>query len=63
MLIAIEDPKLKELRDILDTMAIPKNRNNFNPDSLRWLARNLGIRNFGHKKYERAIQILKEIIK
>lgn len=48
-----------ELDDILETMDIPKTRR----EDFRWLARNLYVSNIANPKFERAIEILKILLR
>jgi hypothetical protein len=49
----------RELRYILDTMLIPESR----MEDYTWMLRNLGIKNRLHLKYERAIELIVQILK
>jgi len=44
----------KELQEILNDMDVPKFRRN----DLKWLVRNLGVRNSNHSKFPRAMEII-----
>lgn len=47
-----------ELSDILNEMDVPVERKDLNEHNLRWLQRNLGIRNVEHKSFYRAGAII-----
>jgi len=49
---------LKEMREILDTMDVPELRKT----DIFWLVRNLAFRNRNHPKYDRVIEILRQIL-
>ena len=52
-----------ELENLIKPMDIPVRRKMVNQkEDLRWLARNLGIRNAGHRNFKRAVEILKEVV-
>ena len=48
---------MDELKQILDTMDVPK----FRKDNLRWLSRNLAIRNSNHPDFEKAKQLITKL--
>lgn len=45
----------RELSEILFIMTIPSGRKELNDDNLKWMLRNLGIKNNVHPKFERAM--------
>lgn len=47
-----------ELSDILNDMDVPHERKNLTTHNLRWLKRNIGIRNSEHKSYYRSHAII-----
>jgi hypothetical protein len=50
----------KRLMTILATMDIPVGRTDLSkPENVRWLLRNLGIRNHKHPGFEEAVRLLK----
>ena len=51
----------KELTEILTTMDIPASRENLTPTNVRWLLRNLRVRNGQHPDINEAITCLKEL--
>ena len=51
----------KELQLILNTMDVPEIRKDLNEGNIRWLGRNLIIRNKNHKDIVKALQILKNL--
>jgi len=52
------------LKSLLKGMDVPEHRKNkVTPQNLRWLLRNLGIRNSGHKNYHTAINGIKAALK
>jgi hypothetical protein len=53
-----------ELREILDEMDIPEFRKYIHRfANLRWLSRNMGIRNQNHPKGLQAIRIVKKLMR
>ena len=53
-----------ELREILDEMDIPEFRKYIHRfANLRWLSRNMGIRNTNHPKGLQAIRIVKKLMR
>ena len=55
---------MNELKELMKSMDIPDERRvggkNFD---IRWLLRNLGIRNSSHENYIKCISILKQMLK
>ena len=49
----------KELNRLLPTMDVPENRKT----DIKWLQRNLGIRNCNHENFPMAIMIIEWLIK
>lgn len=47
------------LAEILETMDIPEQRKT----DMRWLIRNIGIRNREHKDYEEAVSLIRESLR
>ena len=61
---SIYSSKEAMLNDILSTMDIPKCRRNIdNISNLMWMTRNLAIRNRDNEDFEKAMTIIKEIIR
>lgn len=52
-----------ELTECISTMNVPENRKPLTDHNLRWMARNLGIKNNTHDRFERAMFCLKFLIK
>lgn len=52
----------KNLREILDKMDVPAMRKELNPHNLRWLARNLGIRNNRHEEFPSAVHFIQTLL-
>lgn len=48
-----------EIQSILSTMDIPSSRRH----DYKWIARNLGVKNLTHKDFNRAMELIKEILK
>lgn len=54
----------RELRELLAGMEVPPfRREQLNPHNLQWFTRNLGINNGDHKDFERAMSIIKQLIR
>lgn len=52
----------KELFHLMDSMRIPESRRNFhNKSELKWLVKNLHIKNFNHINFEKCIVALKNL--
>ena len=61
---AIERSMLREeLRELLRDFDIPAMRRPLNKANLRWMGRNLQIKNGDHKDFDRAKKLIKEILK
>lgn len=61
---AIERSMIREeLRFIIDDFDIPAMRRPLNKANLRWMGRNLQIKNGDHKDFARAKKLIKEILK
>ena len=54
-------PEFQELRSILSTMDVPNMR--FVNMDMGWFARNLSFNNDKHPKFDRAIELIKFIVK
>lgn len=52
----------QKLESLLRKMDIPSNRKHINLNNLKWLNRNLGIRNSNNPKFEEAMNLIKESI-
>jgi hypothetical protein len=52
----------KNLSEILDRMDVPKLRKELTPANLRWLKRNLGIRNSQHPAFPSAVHFINHLI-
>ena len=50
---------LENLQNILETMDVPEMRKT----DIRWLSRNLGIRNSNHPNFQDAMNLIKELLK
>ena len=50
------------LRAILDKMDVPKKRKLLTPQDLRWLARNLYIKNRSHSEFPSAIHFIHTLL-
>jgi hypothetical protein len=48
-----------ELKSILEGMDVPAGRKT----DLGWLSRNLAFRNVGHKDFNRAMELIRELLK
>ncbi|BCG50200.1 hypothetical protein [Ralstonia phage RP13] len=56
--------KIQQLQNLINKMDLPSHRKTSEaPDTLRWLARNMGIRNSDHKNYEQARTLLVSILR
>lgn len=54
---------LRTLEKLLHTMDVPWNRRkDLNPTKLRWLEKNLSVRNSAHKEYPQAIVLIEKLI-
>ena len=53
--------KFKRLVEILATMDVPASRKELTPSNVRWLLRNLRVRNGQHPDINEAISGLKEV--
>ena len=55
---------VNRIDQILETMDLPKNRLDLSvAGNVRWLLRNMGIRNSGHEDIKNATKILKDILR
>jgi hypothetical protein len=55
---------IQQIEKELKQMSLPVHRKTIRGgDSLRWLARNLGINNREHPKFERVMELIKQVIK
>jgi len=53
-----------QLRDLLRGMDLPAHRKeNFSVHNLRWLSRNLSVRNSDHQHYGEAAERIKQLLK
>ncbi len=52
----------KNLSGVLDQMDVPTMRKEINMINLRWLGRNLAIRNGGHKNFMPAASYIKKLL-
>jgi hypothetical protein len=52
----------KNLREILDTMDVPQSRKELNAHNLRWLGRNLAIRNRNHNEFPSAVHFIQTLL-
>jgi len=50
--------KLDDLEDLVENMDVPE----FKRRSVRWLDKNLGVRNTSHPDYEKAKGLIKELL-
>lgn len=53
----------EELRELLRDFDIPAMRRPLNKANLRWMGRNLQIKNSDHRDFDRAKKLIKEILK
>ena len=53
----------EELRELLRDFDIPAMRRPLNKANLRWMGRNLQIKNGGHGDFDKAKKLIKEILK
>jgi len=61
---AIERSMIREeLRFIIDDFDIPAMRRPLVGANVRWMARNLQVRNSGHSDFARAMQLIKKLLK
>jgi len=61
-----KDEKLNKLKELLGTMHVPDKRirrNLFKTSSIRWLNRNLRIRNGEHPQLVEALELIKSIMR
>lgn len=55
---------IQQIEKELKQMSLPIHRKTIRGgDSLRWLARNLGINNREHPKFEQVMELIKQVIK
>jgi len=55
---------IETLRRLISSMDLPDWRKTQDtPHNLRWIARNMGIRNSGHPNYQEARQILARLLR
>ena len=52
----------KNLLEILDKMDVPVLRKEITPANLRWLQRNLGIRNQNHAEFPSAVHFINTLL-
>lgn len=52
----------KELTDCISTINIPINRKPLTEHNLKWMLRNMGIKNSNHPKFERAMSCIKYLL-
>lgn len=52
----------KNLREILDKMDVPESRKELNEHNLRWLGRNLAIRNRDHGEFPSAVHFINTLL-
>jgi hypothetical protein len=58
------DQILMQLKNLLRKMDLPSHRKSqLTPQNLKWLARNLAIRNGDHKDFEKAIELIKSLVR
>lgn len=48
-----------ELKKILDTMDIPEMRKNLESQDIRWLSRNIMVRNNNHTEINKALELIR----
>ena len=53
----------EELKQLLADMDVPPSRLELRPEDVRWLSRNLGIRNSAHLNFTRANQLVRDILR
>jgi hypothetical protein len=55
--------KIENIKKLLKPMALPERRKDVkNRDNIRWLLRNLGVRNKEHPNFEPVVALLKEVV-
>lgn len=60
----MENPKYAELHALIKGMNLPEHRKTSNtPENIRWLSRNIGIRNGTHANYAKARDLIVSILK
>jgi hypothetical protein len=57
-----EEPQ-DQLAKILKSMDVPRRRCEFSKNNLRWLARNIAVRNREHPQFEEAFDLIKLLLK
>jgi hypothetical protein len=58
-----DSPPEIELVSILKTMDVPRRRCELSKSNLRWLARNIAVRNREHPQFEDAFNLIKLLLK
>lgn len=53
---------IMKLSSLLVNMEVPELRKTINEENIRWLRRNLGIKNSEHKDFDEAMYLLKKIL-
>lgn len=56
------DAMKKVLKEILDKMDVPEMRKELTPHNLRWLGRNLAIRNKDNSEFPTAVHFIKTLL-
>jgi hypothetical protein len=55
--------KMAQLKNLLKPMDLPSYRKfGETPDNLRWLAKNLAVRNANHRNFGKAIEVIEQIL-
>lgn len=62
-MITAEQARIFALTEILESMDVPEMRRELTKANLRWLGRNLAIRNGKHVKYAYARRLIVELLK
>lgn len=56
-------PEVKQLEELIKGMALPNHRKSIkSTDGVRWLARNLQIKNSDHENFDEAVKLIKQIL-
>jgi|19_taG_2_1085344.scaffolds.fasta_scaffold16962_4 hypothetical protein len=54
--------RIEQLEQLLQGMVVPEARRVVTPPNVRWLLRNLMIRNGDHEHIEQAVELLKALV-
>ena len=54
---------MEKLKNLLETMELPSERiRNLHPNNLRWLQRNIRVRNSEHPQIDEALKLIKALL-